>query len=284
MRGWRHLGTSASALLVVILMVVTVTGCWGRRDPVPEHTVTVTADPNRYQFDGQIMAYDQVQAELTSIAVEPLATPGSISKSSPIPGPITGALVTWSIGAPASAWTKSRRPDAERPPACENFMGRRIGCLVLLLLIAWLGLEVLAYIGVSRFLNHHFERYVGSGGYIIVLGWIVVSLVVALKVGRWHVARVMPGLLKGTCGRGPRSRPDRPARPAQRHPRPHPAAATGAVTVQQTRRRRDGFGSQTQHGKNDGCWLSWWKLSWWKFSRRRIPRRSFPWHETTHPR
>ena len=68
MRGWRHLGTSASALLVVILMVVTVTGCWGKRDPVPEHTVTVTADPNRYQFDGQIMAYDQVQAELQAIA------------------------------------------------------------------------------------------------------------------------------------------------------------------------------------------------------------------------
>lgn len=79
-------------------------------------------------------------------------------------------------------------------------MGRRIGCLVLLLLIAWLGLEVFAYIGVSRFLNHHFERYVGSGGYILVLAWIGLSLVVGYKVGRWHVARVMPGLLKGTAG------------------------------------------------------------------------------------
>ena len=43
-------------------------GCWNRPDPIPEHTVTVMTDMNRYIFDGQTMAYDQVQAELQAVA------------------------------------------------------------------------------------------------------------------------------------------------------------------------------------------------------------------------
>ena len=80
-------------------------------------------------------------------------------------------------------------------------MARGLGCLLLLLVVAWLGLEVLAYIGVSRFLNTHFESTIGSGGYLIVLLWMVGSLVIAIKLGRWHVAKVAPGILNGTAGK-----------------------------------------------------------------------------------
>lgn len=60
---------SAIAFLFVALMGLTLGGCmWDKRDPVPEHAVTVTADLNRYLFDGQAMAYDQVQAELQTLA------------------------------------------------------------------------------------------------------------------------------------------------------------------------------------------------------------------------
>ncbi len=80
-------------------------------------------------------------------------------------------------------------------------MGRNLGCLFFFVVLAWLGVEVLAYIGASRFLNSHFETTVGSGGYLIVLAWMVVSLILAVKIGRWHLAQVMPGVLKGTAGR-----------------------------------------------------------------------------------
>jgi len=47
---------------------LSLNGCWERPKPIPEHTVTVMADINRYQFDGQPMLYDQVQAELQAVA------------------------------------------------------------------------------------------------------------------------------------------------------------------------------------------------------------------------
>ena len=80
-------------------------------------------------------------------------------------------------------------------------MVRGLGCLLLMFVMVWLGLEVLAYIGVSRFLNSHFEKTVGSGGYLIVFLWMIVSLVIAIKLGRWHVAKVAPGILNGTAGK-----------------------------------------------------------------------------------
>ena len=80
-------------------------------------------------------------------------------------------------------------------------MGRGLGCLFFFFVVAWLGVEVLAYIGASRYLNTHFESTVGSGGYLIVLVWMVLSLIIAVKIGRWHLAQVMPGVLKGTAGR-----------------------------------------------------------------------------------
>lgn len=80
-------------------------------------------------------------------------------------------------------------------------MGRGIGCLFILLVIAWLGVEVLAYVGASRFINTHFESTVGSGGYFIVAVWIIISLVLAIRIGRWHASQIMPGVLKGTAGR-----------------------------------------------------------------------------------
>ena len=55
-----------SALLAIACMGLQ--GCWNRTDPIPEHTVTVMTDMNRYSFDGQTMAYDQVQAELQAVA------------------------------------------------------------------------------------------------------------------------------------------------------------------------------------------------------------------------
>lgn len=80
-------------------------------------------------------------------------------------------------------------------------MARGLGCLLLLFIVAWLCLEVLAYIGVSRLINSSFESTVGSGGYLIVIAWMVLSLVIAIKLGRWHVAKVAPGILNGTAGK-----------------------------------------------------------------------------------
>ena len=80
-------------------------------------------------------------------------------------------------------------------------MGRGLGCLFFFVVLGWLALEVWTYVAASRFLNTHFEATVGSGGYLIVLLWIALSLVVAIKLGRWHLTKVMPGVLNGSAGR-----------------------------------------------------------------------------------
>lgn len=80
-------------------------------------------------------------------------------------------------------------------------MGRSIGCLLLFAVVAWLGLEVWTWLAISRWLNHTYESSIGSGGYLLTLGWIVVSLVVGIKLARWHLSRVMVGLMNGTAGR-----------------------------------------------------------------------------------
>ena len=54
--------------LLLALSCTLLNGCWNRPDPIPQHTVTVMTDINRYQFDGQAMIYDQVQAELQAVA------------------------------------------------------------------------------------------------------------------------------------------------------------------------------------------------------------------------
>jgi UPF0716 family protein affecting phage T7 exclusion len=80
-------------------------------------------------------------------------------------------------------------------------MARGLGCLFFFVVLGWLALEVWTYVAASRFLNTHFEATVGSGGYLIVLLWIALSLVVAIKLGRWHLTKVMPGVLNGSAGR-----------------------------------------------------------------------------------
>ncbi len=80
-------------------------------------------------------------------------------------------------------------------------MGRGLGCLLVLAVIAWLGLEVIAWLLLSRLLNHLFETSIGSGGYLLTIGWMVLSLVVGIKLARYHISRVMGGLMNGTAGR-----------------------------------------------------------------------------------
>jgi outer membrane murein-binding lipoprotein Lpp len=61
---WR--GATLTALLTCGLLL---SGCiFDRKDPVPQFAVTVTPDLNLYLFDGQPMAFDQLQAELKSVA------------------------------------------------------------------------------------------------------------------------------------------------------------------------------------------------------------------------
>ncbi len=53
---------------LLALSCILLNGCWNRPDPIPQHTVTVMTDINRYMYDGQAMIYDQVQAELQEVA------------------------------------------------------------------------------------------------------------------------------------------------------------------------------------------------------------------------
>lgn len=55
-----------SALLTAISLL---SGCiFDKRQPVPQHTITVTADPSVYAYDGQPMGLDQLEAELKQMA------------------------------------------------------------------------------------------------------------------------------------------------------------------------------------------------------------------------
>lgn len=55
------LGVTAAALLL--------NGCiFDKREPVPQHTVTVMPDVNSYAYDGQPMGLDQLEAELQHMA------------------------------------------------------------------------------------------------------------------------------------------------------------------------------------------------------------------------
>lgn len=59
----------ASALIPVALAALVLPGCiFDRKEPVPQHTVTVTPDVNRYAFDGQPMGYEQLEVELKALA------------------------------------------------------------------------------------------------------------------------------------------------------------------------------------------------------------------------
>lgn len=47
----------------------TLSGClFDKREPVPQHTITVTPELNRYLYDGQPMALDQLEGELKLLA------------------------------------------------------------------------------------------------------------------------------------------------------------------------------------------------------------------------
>lgn len=80
-------------------------------------------------------------------------------------------------------------------------MGRSIGCILLLAVVAWLGLEVWTWLAISQGLNRAFASDIGSGGYLLTSGWIVITLIIGIKLARFHISRVMVGLMNGTAGR-----------------------------------------------------------------------------------
>ncbi len=68
----RPVATVLSSCLSLGLLVSAcglLNGCiFDKRKPVPQHTITVMADPNNYLLDGQPMGLDQVEQELRLIA------------------------------------------------------------------------------------------------------------------------------------------------------------------------------------------------------------------------
>lgn len=59
----------ACALVCAAVAALALPGCiFDRKEPVPQHTVAVKPDINRYALDGQPMSYDQLEAELKAIA------------------------------------------------------------------------------------------------------------------------------------------------------------------------------------------------------------------------
>ncbi len=80
-------------------------------------------------------------------------------------------------------------------------MGRAFGCLFLLAFLAWFALEIIVFAAVSGWMNRHWETYIGSGGWFICLGWTVLTVILGIKLARWHLTRVMSGILTGTAGR-----------------------------------------------------------------------------------
>ena len=80
-------------------------------------------------------------------------------------------------------------------------MGKGLGCLALLALVAWIGVELIVFYEATVWMNRHWESAIGSGGWIICVVWTVAALVVGIKLGKWHAARIMGGLLNGTAGR-----------------------------------------------------------------------------------
>ncbi len=78
---------------------------------------------------------------------------------------------------------------------------RGLGCLLLLAVIAVIGVEVIVFYEASRWLNRTFESAIGSGGWLICLIWTIAALMVGIRLGRYHVSRIMVGMLNGTAGR-----------------------------------------------------------------------------------
>lgn len=80
-------------------------------------------------------------------------------------------------------------------------MSKGLGCLVLLALVAWIGVEVIVFYEASVWMNRHWESAIGSGGWILCVVWTVVAIIIGVKLGKWHAARIMGGVLNGTAGR-----------------------------------------------------------------------------------
>lgn len=80
-------------------------------------------------------------------------------------------------------------------------MMRGLGCLFFLFVIAWLGVEGIVLYETAVWMNHHWESAIGTGGWIICVGWTIAALLIGIKLGRWHLARIMSGLLNGTAGK-----------------------------------------------------------------------------------
>jgi UPF0716 family protein affecting phage T7 exclusion len=80
-------------------------------------------------------------------------------------------------------------------------MAKGLGCLVLLAAFAWFGVEAIVFYEATVFLNRQFEASIGSGGWIILLVWAVLMVVIGVKLAKAHLPQIMAGLLTGTAGR-----------------------------------------------------------------------------------
>ncbi len=78
---------------------------------------------------------------------------------------------------------------------------RTFGCLALLGLVGWLTLEVWAWLALSQQLNSHFEAQIGSGGYLLTIGWMILMFFLGVRFTKHHAGRIMAGLLTGQAGR-----------------------------------------------------------------------------------
>lgn len=65
----RRIAHFCALSLALVVHAAALTGCMlDRKPPMPQHTISVTPEITRYLYDGQPMAYDQLQAELKSLA------------------------------------------------------------------------------------------------------------------------------------------------------------------------------------------------------------------------
>jgi UPF0716 protein FxsA len=77
---------------------------------------------------------------------------------------------------------------------------KALGCLGLLILLTWLGLETWAYYATATHLNGAYGQAIGSGGWWLPALWIVAMIFVGLRVVKHQVAQVVPAFLTGNAG------------------------------------------------------------------------------------
>jgi UPF0716 protein FxsA len=76
-----------------------------------------------------------------------------------------------------------------------------LGCFGALLLLAWLALEGITLWWVGGLLNKAFEAQIGGSGPLLLVAWLVLAVVIGIRFARWHLQRIMAGILSGQAGR-----------------------------------------------------------------------------------